>query len=111
MKACFQAKIRNGMPQYSIGLDFGTNSVSALLVDCADGGEVANSVFNYPSGNAGVIEDPRDPNVARQHPGDYFAGVRETVRGVLDQARASEQGFSVDQVVGIGSDTTGSSPM
>lgn len=99
------------MSQYSIGLDFGTNSVRALLVDCADGREVATSVFNYPSGNAGVIEDPRDPNVARQHPGDYFAGIKVTVRDVLDQARSTESNFDTSQVVGIGSDTTGSSPM
>jgi L-ribulokinase len=99
------------MRQYSIGLDFGTNSVRALLVDCADGREVANSVFDYPSGNAGVIEDPRDPNVARQHPGDYFAGVRETVRSVLEQARRTEDGFTSQKVVGIGTDTTGSSPV
>lgn len=99
------------MSQYSIGLDFGTNSVRALLVDCADGREVATSVFNYPSGNAGVLEDSRDPNIARQHPGDYFAGITFTVRDVLDQARSSEQGFDASQVVGIGSDTTGSSPM
>ena len=99
------------MSQYSIGLDFGTNSVRALLVDCADGREVATSVFNYPSGNAGVIEDSRDPNVARQHPGDYFAGIKATVRDVLDQARSTEPSFDASQVVGIGSDTTGSSPM
>ncbi len=97
------------MAQYSIGFDFGTNSVRALLVDCADGREVATSVFNYPSGNAGVIEDPRDPNLARQHPGDYFDGIKATVRQVLDEGRS--QGIDASQVVGIGSDTTGSSPM
>lgn len=99
------------MSQYSIGLDFGTNSVRALLVDCTDGREVATSVFNYPSGNAGVIEDTRDPNIARQHPGDYFAGIKATVRDVLDQARSNGSNFDASQVIGIGSDTTGSSPM
>lgn len=99
------------MAKYSIGLDFGTNSVRALLVDCADGRQVSTSVFDYPSGNAGVIEDSRDPNVARQHPGDYLDGVRQTVRSVLAAAGESEPAFSVDNVIGIGTDTTGSSPM
>ena len=99
------------MKQYSLGLDFGTNSVRALLVDCADGREVATSVFQYPSGNAGVIEDPRDPNLARQNPADYFEGIRHTVRETLQVAHDVESGFSVHQVVGIGSDTTGSSPI
>jgi len=97
--------------KYSIGLDFGTNSVRALLVDCADGREVSTSVFDYPSGNAGVIEDPRDPNVARQHPGDYLRGVTRTVQSVLVAAGKNEPGFLVENVVGIGTDTTGSSPM
>ncbi|MBN9503258.1 MAG: ribulokinase [Armatimonadetes bacterium 55-13] len=99
------------MKQYSIGFDYGTNSVRALLVDCADGREVATSVFNYPSGEQGVILDPKDPNLARQHPGDYFAGATATIREVLAEAAKTESGFSVDQIVGIGVDTTGSSPL
>ena len=99
------------MKQYSIGFDYGTNSVRALLVDCADGREVATSVFNYPSGAQGVILDPKDPNLARQHPGDYFAGATATIREVLAEAAKTESGFSVDQIVGIGVDTTGSSPL
>jgi L-ribulokinase len=97
--------------KYSIGLDFGTNSVRALLVDCADGREISTSVFNYPTGIAGVIEDSRDPNLARQHPGDYFQGVGQTVQSVLAAASESEPGFTIEDVVGIGTDTTGSSPM
>lgn len=99
------------MKQYSIGLDFGTNSVRCLLVDCADGREVATSVFNYPSGDHGVILDPKDPNLARQHPGDYFQGIRETVRATLAETQRVETGFDVSKVVGIGSDTTGSTPL
>lgn len=99
------------MKQYSIGLDYGTNSVRALLVDCADGREVATSVFDYPSGTQGVILDPKDPNLARQHPGDYFAGATATLKAVLREAAEKESGFDVSQVVGIGVDTTGSSPL
>ncbi len=64
------------MKKYSIGLDFGTNSCRALIVDIADGNEIASHIFAYPSGEAGVIIDPGDPNLARQNPADYFKGNR-----------------------------------
>lgn len=92
------------MAKYSLGLDYGTNSVRALLVDVADGREVATSVYNYPSGESGVLLDARDPNLARQNPEDYFAGFYATVAEVL-------KGVDPADVVGIGVDTTGSSPV
>jgi len=58
---------------YALGLDFGTNSVRALIVDPANGREVATAVANYPSGRAGIILDPKDPNLARQKPDDWLA--------------------------------------
>ncbi len=42
------------MTRYPIGLDYGTNSVRALLVEVATGKEVAVSVFGYPHGEAGI---------------------------------------------------------
>ena len=66
-------------PSYAIGVDFGTNSVRAVVVDCADGHTAGTSVFEYPSGERGVITDPRDPHLARQHPGDYLVGLRGAV--------------------------------
>ena len=56
------------MSTYSIGLDYGTNSVRGLLVSTNNGEEIAASVFPYPHGEAGIILDPRDPDLARQHP-------------------------------------------
>lgn len=94
------------MSQYALGIDYGTNSVRALLVDLADGTEVATSVFGYPSGENGVLYDPRDPNLARQYPGDYIEGFHATVREVL-----SASGVDTSDIMGIGVDTTGSSPM
>ena len=96
--------------RYTIGLDFGTNSVRALLVAAATGEEVATSVFDYPSGERGVILDDRNPDLARQHPKDYLDGTVAVVRDVL--AQAAERGdFSPEQVIGIGVDTTGSTPL
>jgi L-ribulokinase len=45
---------------YTIGLDYGTNSVRALLVDTADGREVAAAIWGYEHGHAGVVLG-RDP--------------------------------------------------
>jgi len=98
------------MGKFTIGLDFGTNSVRAVVIDTMDGRELASSVHEYPSGDHGVLFDPTDDNVARQHPADYLLGITQTVRQSLDIAR-QEPSFSTDDVVGIGVDTTGSSPL
>ncbi|HEX9106828.1 MAG TPA: hypothetical protein VF832_06365, partial [Longimicrobiales bacterium] len=71
---------------FTIGLDYGTNSVRAVVVDVADGSTLGTSVFNYPSGDAGVIVDPGNPHLARQNPADYLAGLREATRGALAAA-------------------------
>jgi L-ribulokinase len=96
--------------QYSIGLDYGTNSVRALVVDVASGAEIATAVWDYEHGKAGVILS-RDPNLARQHPADYIKGAEITIKQALAEARNSVRGFNPRQVVGIGVDTTGSTPL
>jgi len=97
-------------PSFTLGIDYGTNSVRALVVDVRDGRELGASVFNYPSGKEGILLDPRDHNLARQHPGDYLVGLEKSVRGALAQA-AADPAFSAARVIGIGVDTTGSSPI
>ena len=82
----------------------------ALVVDIRDGRELGTAVINYPSGKEGILLDPRDHNLARQFPGDYLVGLEISVRSALAQA-AESPGFSPDQVIGIGIDTTGSSPL
>ncbi|MFP4354978.1 MAG: ribulokinase [Phycisphaerae bacterium] len=99
------------MSSYAIGLDYGTNSVRAILVRCADGAEVAAAVMEYPHGQAGIILSPEDPNLARQHPADYVLGAETTIKQVLAEAAASVDGFDAAEVVGIGVDTTGSTPL
>lgn len=99
------------MSKYAIGLDFGTNSCRALLVDISNGKELATHVFNYPSGESGVIVDPSDPNLARQNPADYLKGIEVTVKKVIKKAKAASRKFSADDIIGIGIDTTGSSPV
>jgi len=96
--------------QYTIGLDYGTNSVRALIVNVANGAEVAAAVWGYEHGTAGVILG-RDPNLARQHPADYLKGAEITIQQALAAAKKSVKGFSAGQVIGIGVDTTGSTPL
>ena len=96
--------------KYTIGLDYGTNSVRALIVNVANGAEIAASVWTYSHGTQGVIL-ARDPNLARQHPADYVAGAEITIKQALAAAKKSVRGFSADQVIGIGVDTTGSTPL
>lgn len=97
-------------PSFTIGIDYGTNSVRALVVRCHDGKEFGSAVFNYPSGTQGILLDPKDHHLARQHPGDYLLGLEKSVKGAL-AAASKKPGFSADRVIGIGVDTTGSSPI
>ena len=69
--------------RYTIGLDFGTNSVRALLVEARTGEEIATSIWNYEHGDAGILLDPHDPNLARQNPDDYLPGIEKTVTAVM----------------------------
>lgn len=95
---------------FAIGVDYGTNSVRALVVDIADGRELAASVFPYPTGTDGVILDPADPNLARQSPADYIEGFLQTVKKAV-KAAAKDPSFAPERVVGLGVDSTGSTPM
>lgn len=96
--------------KYVIGLDFGTNSARAIIVNVADGAEIATAVFDFPTGEKGIVLDAKNPDLARQHPADYLKAVTTTVTGALQQA-AAIPGFSPEAVIGIGVDTTGSTPL
>src|SRR5215207_3596262 len=98
------------MPRkYTIGLDYGTNSVRALVVDVATGEELGTSVAPYPSGKQGILLDSKDPHLARQNPRDYLDSPTESVHGAL--AQAAHVGVDPSDVIGIGVDTTGSTPI
>ena len=98
------------MASFTIGLDYGTNSVRAVVVDCADGRVCGTGIFDYPSGDKGVLLHPREPHLARQNPADYLEGLRRSVGAALAEA-AKHGSFRAEAVVGIGVDTTGSTPM
>ena len=96
---------------YTIGIDYGTNSVRAVVVNTGDGSVVGTRVFDYPSGDHGVLLDPKQPHLARQNPADYIEGLRVAVAGALAEAESKGGAFSRDKVIGIGVDTTGSTPL
>ncbi|MFT5405397.1 MAG: L-ribulokinase [Verrucomicrobiales bacterium] len=96
------------MKGYAIGIDYGTNSCRSLLIDLSNGRELGSKVYPYPSGEAGILLDPRDPNVARQNPQDYIDGLVDTISGAIAEAKKVDVNFNVEKVVGIGVDTTGS---
>lgn len=89
--------------KYVIGLDFGTDSVRAVLVGVDNGKEIANSVSYYNRWSDGKYSDP-SKNQFRHHPLDYIESLEDAVRGVLDSVPDGKK------VVGIGIDTTGSTP-
>ncbi|GGZ23841.1 ribulokinase [Echinicola pacifica] len=90
---------------FVIGLDYGSDSVRAVMVNAANGEVKASHVFWYPRWKAGKYCDPVK-NQFRQHPKDHLEGLEETICEVIRQA-----GIPAEQIKGIGVDTTGSSPM
>ncbi len=101
---------RQSGARFALGVDYGTNSCRALIVDVANGREVGTGVCRYPSGQQGVILDAKRPHLARQDPRDYLKGFRRSVRLAVADAQTT-RGFAADRIVGIGIDTTGSTPL
>jgi len=96
---------------YTIGLDYGTNSVRCVIVDTADGREVGTAVWEYETGEAGIIIDPADHNLARQNPADYVKGFEITIKEAIAAAKSEDKNFAAGEITGIGVDTTGSTPL
>lgn len=92
--------------KYVLGLDYGSDSARAVLVDAATGDEIATSVKHYPRWIEGKYCDPARDQY-RQHPLDYIEVMEYIVKDTLKKAGP---GFA-EKVVGISFDTTGSTPV
>ncbi len=90
---------------YVIGIDFGTDSVRALLLDTS-GIEIAEAVFQYPRWAEGRFCDPVK-NQFRQHPADYLEGVESVLKEVVSRLPEGDS----KKIKGISVDTTGSTPV
>jgi len=94
------------MEKYTIGLDYGTDSVRSLIVGVETGKEVSSAVFEYPRWKKGLYCDA-PKNRFRQHPKDYLEGLEFTIAEAVKKA---PDGVA-ENIVGISVDTTGSTPV
>ncbi len=91
--------------RYVIGVDFGTDSVRSIIVDTENGSEIASNVSFYKRWAKGLYCDPAK-NQFRQHPIDYVESLEESIRTMVKSVGSDV----ADRIVGIGVDTTGSTP-
>ncbi|MDR3147378.1 MAG: ribulokinase, partial [Treponema sp.] len=99
-----EREARHPGKDYVLGLDYGSDSARAVLIDAATGETAGVSVRNYPRWARGLYCDPA-ANRFRQHPQDYIEVLEETVR----EALAGREALAA-KVRGIAIDTTGSTP-
>ena len=90
---------------YVIGLDYGTDSVRAVLIDSENGKEIASEVHWYQRWKKGMYCDPSS-NRFRQHPLDHIEGLEKTISGVV-----TKSDIEPSAIKAICIDTTGSSPV
>ncbi|WP_437604266.1 ribulokinase [Sorangium sp. So ce590] len=95
-----------GIGTFVIGIDFGTDSVRAVVADASDGGLAGAAVAPYPRWAQGLYCDPHAHRF-RQHPLDYLHAMEAAVRSALSQAGSDVAA----RVRGIAVDTTGSTPV
>jgi L-ribulokinase len=101
-----QLKLLPGMDKYVIGLDYGTDSVRALVVNARNGQEAGSGIWYYKRWKENLYCDPLQ-NMFRQHPADYIEGLESSVKDALS-------GLSkeiTENISGISVDTTGSTPV
>lgn len=90
---------------YVIGLDYGSDSVRAIIVDTNNGKQISESVFYYPRWEKGLYSIP-GKNQFRQHPLDYLEGLENTIKNSISEAG---EGIA-ENIKAIALDTTGSTP-
>ncbi|WP_290836785.1 ribulokinase [Flavobacterium sp.] len=95
------------MNQFVIGVDYGSDSVRSVIIDAANGRELASSVYNYPRWEKGLYCKPSE-NQFRQHPLDYIEGLEATIKDCIATAGGAEVAKNIK---GISVDTTGSTPV
>ncbi len=97
----------SGKKKFTIGIDYGSESVRAVLVDTSNGSLAASSIYHYTHG---IISEKLpesdvelDPGTILQHPKDYINALKRTIPKLLKESQVDPA-----QVVGIGTDFVGS---
>lgn len=91
---------------YTIGLDYGTDSVRALLVNTQTGENIGTAVHFYERWKKGLYCNPSNQQF-RQHPLDYLEGLENAIKGALEHVSNEIK----QNIVGVSIDTTGSTPV
>ena len=94
------------MNALALGIDFGTDSVRSVIIDTQTGSEISSAVSEYPRWKEGLYCNA-DQNQWRQHPLDYLESLQATIKKALAMAPPDTS----EKIVGIGIDTTGSTPV
>ncbi len=91
--------------RYAIGIDFGTESGRAVLIDISNGAEVSTAIYTYANG---VIDETLpgtsirlEPDTALQDPNDYLNVIKTTIPAILQERQVNPK-----DIVGIGIDFT-----
>ena len=92
--------------KFTIGVDYGTDSVRSVIVDTQNGKEIASEVFYYTRWKEGKYCNPAK-NQFRQHPLDYIEGLEITIRQALSKCPSG----IAENIVALSVDTTGSTPV
>ena len=93
------------MEKYVLGMDFGTLSARAIIVNALTGEEISESTCEYPHGVMdSYLPDgtPLPHKCALEHPNDYLVAMKSIIKGALDNA-----GLTADDISGVGLDFTG----
>ncbi|MCQ2135389.1 MAG: ribulokinase [Bacteroidales bacterium] len=91
------------MKNYVIGIDYGTDSARAVLVDCSNGQTLSSSVECYPRWAKGLYCDAPTQQF-RQHPLDYLECLEKVLSSVISECP------DPSAIRAISVDTTGSTP-
>ena len=91
---------------YVIGVDFGSDSVRALVVNTETGENIGQGVAYYSRWKAGLYQHP-ELSIFRQHPLDYLESLEECIKKALTDITEKQK----NHIIGIGVDTTGSTPV
>src|SRR5262245_51408170 len=93
-----------------MGLDFGTSSVRAVVVDALTGQALSSVAKDYPHGVNGVIVSASNPHLARQDPQDYGDAMQKAMRAAMNKARIKHK-MNPATLRAVGVSATGSTPI